>query len=132
LRVWSTSCSERTNKKIAQELLAYFEGKEIQTFSVETLTGPPFTKKCWEACGSIPYGKTISYKEFASLAGSPDAYRAAGQAMRNNPMSIITPCHRVHSSNGALHGYAGETALNSKELNRKQFLLELEQCTIRE
>ena len=57
------------------------------------------------------------------MAGSPKAARAAGQAMRNNPVVILTPCHRVLSSAGELHGFAGTTSKDSKELKRKQYLL---------
>ena len=123
--------NKEPTKKLAKQLESYFNGKVIQTFDAALPTCTPFTQKCWKACRSIQYGKTISYKELATLAGSSKAYRAAGQAMRNNPMAILTPCHRVLSSSGKLHGYAGETALKSKKLKRKQFLLELEQRTIR-
>jgi methylated-DNA-[protein]-cysteine S-methyltransferase len=117
-------------KKLAKQLVEYFAGKKIQQFSTPLPEGPLFTRKCWEACRSIPYGTTISYKELAEFAGSPKAARAAGQAMKRNPTAILTPCHRVLSSSGALHGYEGVTAVKSKELKRKQFLLELEQRTI--
>ena len=115
---------------LARQFADYFEGKIITKFSAEIPEGPPFTQRCWKACRSVPYGKTISYKELAEMAGSPKAVRAAGQAMRRNPLTIITPCHRVLSSNGNLHGYAGKTAAKSKELKHKQFLLDLEQGTI--
>ena len=87
--------------------------------------GPPFTRKCWEACRSVPFGKTITYAELARRAGSPKAMRAAGQAMRKNPLTIITPCHRVISSTGSLHGYAGATDPQSEELKRKNTLLSM-------
>lgn len=118
-------------KKLTQQLSDYFNGKKVQRFTIETPISSPFKQQCWEACRNIPYGKTISYKELATLAGSPKAARAAGQAMRTNPIAILTPCHRVLSSSGQLHGYAGQTSPKSIELKRKHFLLELEQRTIR-
>lgn len=33
--------------------------------------------------------------------------QAVGQAVGNNPISIIIPCHRVVGSDGNLTGYAG-------------------------
>ncbi len=116
---------------LVKELLDYFSGIVIKRFTVDTPNATPFTHRCWEACRSIPYGTTISYVELATRAKSPKAVRAAGQAMRRNPLTILTPCHRVLASNGSLHGYAGVTSVKSKELKRKQFLLELEQRTIR-
>ncbi len=118
------------SNKLSKQLADYFAGEEIQNFHAPLQSGPPFTQKCWEVCRNIPYGETISYAELAKRAGSPKAVRAAGQAMRNNPLSIITPCHRVISSSGSLHGYAGSTNIRSKKLHRKKFLLNLEQRTM--
>lgn len=113
-------------KKLVKQLEQYLHGEQVDWFDVNTPDGPPFVKKCWEACRSIPYGKTISYKNLATKAGSPRASRAAGQAMRMNPLTILTPCHRVIASNASVHGYAGSTYLNSPQLKRKMYLLNLE------
>ncbi|MDP7005191.1 MAG: methylated-DNA--[protein]-cysteine S-methyltransferase [Phycisphaerales bacterium] len=118
------------SKKLSKQLTDYFEGKKIKKFDAPLPCSTPFVEKCWQVCREIPYGKTISYKELAKRAGSPKAMRAAGQAMRNNPLTIITPCHRVISSTGSLHGYSGSTNQNSTELMRKQYLLNLEQSTM--
>jgi len=86
----------------------------------------PFTKthfNCviFEKLREVPYGKTISYKELAKLSGSEKAARAVGNALRNNPLPIIYPCHRILATNGGLGGFAGnhEDWINIK----KQFLL---------
>ena len=54
------------------------------------------------ACGD----KTVSYTELATLAGSPAAMRAAGQACARNLIIPIVPCHRVVRRDGTLGGYA--------------------------
>lgn len=46
--------------------------------------------------------------------------RAVGAANGKNPISIITPCHRVIGAGGALVGFAGG-------LDKKDILLRLEQ-----
>ena len=117
-------------KTLVKELDLYLLGNRIERFSIDTPYASPFFYKCWEACRSIPYGETISYQELATRAGSPKAMRAAGQSMRRNPIAILTPCHRVIAASGALHGYSGTTSLESQELGRKQFLLQLERATI--
>ena len=43
-------------------------------------------------------------------------------ANRNNPIAIISPCHRVIGSDGSLTGYAGK----NKALDIKEYLLKLE------
>jgi O-6-methylguanine DNA methyltransferase len=116
--------------KLVEQLQGYFTGTFVGKFDVPLPRSTPFTSRCWEACRNIPYGSTISYAELASNANSPKASRAAGQAMRRNPMPIMTPCHRVVASTGKLHGFAGETNPNSEELRRKRFLLDLEHRTI--
>jgi methylated-DNA-[protein]-cysteine S-methyltransferase len=67
----------------------------------------------------IPFGSVSSYREVAAAAGSPNAYRAAGNALGSNPIPIVVPCHRVLHAGGGLGGYTGG-------LERKRFLLGLE------
>ena len=71
------------------------------------------------ATARVPYGATTTYREVAAAAGSPNAYRAAGNALGSNPIPIIVPCHRVLHASGGLGGYAGG-------LERKRTLLRLE------
>lgn len=80
--------------------------------------GPPFYRACWLACRRIKLGRTRTYAQLATSAGSPRAIRAAGGAMRANPLPLLTPCHRVlgTSSLGGFHGTARRgTALALKE-----------------
>lgn len=55
---------------------------------------------------SIPKGKTITYKQLASKAGYPKAYRAVGSVMKMNPLAPTIPCHRVIKSDGSLGNYS--------------------------
>lgn len=71
------------------------------------------------ATARIPFGSVSSYREVAAEAGSPNAYRAAGNALGSNPIPIVVPCHRVLHAGGGLGGYTGG-------VERKRFLLELE------
>lgn len=73
----------------------------------------------WESLQRIPYGETVSYSELAFMAGSEKAFRAVGNANRNNPIAIIIPCHRCIAKNGKLHGYF-------YGLEKKKYLLDLE------
>ena len=40
-------------------------------------------------------GGRITYGDLAALAGRPGAARAVGRAVRDNPMLVLIPCHRV-------------------------------------
>lgn len=62
--------------------------------------GTDFQKQAWAEIRRIPRGETASYGEIASRLGHPGAARAVGAACRSNPLLLITPCHRVVSSEG--------------------------------
>ena len=63
-----------------------------------------FKEKVYEAVKQIPAGKTMTYKEVASAAGRPKAWRIAGNILNTNYDPKI-PCHRVICSNGKIGGY---------------------------
>ena len=71
-----------------------------------------FNEKVYKLCKKIPKGKVSTYKEMANALNTK-AYRAVGNALRNNPYAPIVPCHRVVKSNGELGGFEGK--LNSKK-----------------
>lgn len=65
----------------------------------------------------IPRGKTVSYRDIAKKVGRPNAYRAAGTAVRKNPFPIEIPCHRVIKSDGSLGNYSnGGSRMKAKLL----------------
>ena len=78
-----------------------------------------FTGDVLRATARIPFGSVSNYRAVATEAGSPNAYRAAGNALGSNPIPIVVPCHRVLHSGGGLGGYTGG-------LERKEYLLRLE------
>ncbi len=80
---------------------------------------PLFYKKVYLEVLKIPKGQTKTYKWIAERVGSPYAYRAVGNALKNNPLPMVIPCHRVIKSSGELGGYSGG-------LKKKIFLLKKE------
>lgn len=101
--------------KAAREWLdGYFAGKKPPPSEVPLNPEGKsrFQKTVWEILLEIPYGKLSTYGKIArECAGRLGAERmsaqAVGQAVGNNPISIIIPCHRVVGSDGNLTGYAG-------------------------
>ncbi|HCU80468.1 MAG TPA: hypothetical protein DGN60_04815 [Chloroflexi bacterium] len=69
----------------------------------------------------IPYGQTRTYKSIGQSIDNPQASRAIGGALANNPLPIIVPCHRVINTNGNIGGYLGYP-----HNNKKIYLLQLE------
>ncbi len=78
-----------------------------------------FKQKVLHIVQQIPAGKTLTYKEVACLAGSPNASRAVGMIMSRNFDPVI-PCHRVIRSDGKIGNY------NRGGMCAKQLLLEKE------
>ncbi len=104
----------------AERQLAEYFGGQRQAFTLKLHPrGTPFQTRVWQALLTIPHGETRSYAQIARAIGKPNAVRAVGTAIGRNPLSILTPCHRVVGSNGKLTGFAGG-------LGAKAFLLELE------
>jgi len=105
---------------VRRELDEYFEGRRTEfSTPVDWQLSHGFLLRAREACATIPYGQVRTYKELATAAGSPEAVRAAGNAMARNPIPIVVPCHRVLRTGGALGGYGGG-------LECKRWLLDLE------
>jgi O-6-methylguanine DNA methyltransferase len=71
--------------------------------------------RIYTVASRIPVGYVTSYAAIARAAGSEA--RAVGQAMANNPLYPIVPCHRVVGSDFSMVGYGGRQdtdALDSK------------------
>ena len=68
--------------------------------------GGEFAQQAWAAMRRIPPGRTLTYAELATAAGSPAAARAAGNACAANLVAPFVPCHRVLPAAGGVGGYA--------------------------
>jgi len=103
-----------------RELDAYFAGtRRSFDVAVDWSLVRGFAADVLRQTARIPFGAVRSYGQVAASAGSPRAYRAAGNALRSNPIPIVVPCHRVLHADGGLGGYSGG-------LDRKRYLLALE------
>ena len=85
---------------------------------VKTANPPSFRQRVLTAVRRIPPGRVATYGDVASLAGSPRAWRAVGNIMREC-RDPGTPCHRVIGAGGALGGYGGNLQLK-RELLRAE------------
>ncbi len=88
-----------------QALLAHLEGNQPDLSLPLDLQATAFQLRVWAELRKIPYGETRSYAEVAGAIGQPAAVRAVAQACARNPAVLVTPCHRVVRSDGALGGY---------------------------
>jgi len=119
----SNSLSEdnRGWESLIKKVKEYYTGKKVDftdyQLNLENYTN--FQQEILQTVRKIPYGEIRSYKETAEAAGYPRAYRAVGNVMRNNPLPLIVPCHRVIKSDGSLGGFSGKekNALKGKMID---------------
>lgn len=108
-------------ERARRQLDAYFEGRRRDfTVPIDWAFVPQgFFRRVLEATVRIPFGSVSTYGTVARQAGSPRAARAAGNALHENPVPIVVPCHRVVPASGGIGQYGGEEW-------RKAWLLRLE------
>ncbi len=98
----------------------YFKGdkEDFSSLSLDFISGTPYQKKAWLEARKIPFGQVKTYK-FLAEKFNHKGYRSIGQAIGQNPLLIIVPCHRVIKSDGTLGGFGAG-------LDVKEYLLRLE------
>ena len=69
------------------------------------LKGTPFQIKVWEALLKIPIGDVSAYSGIANTIDNPNASRAVGTAIGDNPVAFLIPCHRVIRLTGEFGQY---------------------------
>jgi len=69
------------------------------------LKGTAFQLKVWEALLKIPMGGLSTYSGIAAQINNPNANRAVGSAVGDNPVAFLIPCHRVIKSTGETGQY---------------------------
>lgn len=110
MRTGETPNSSDIADLAATQLLEYFAGTR-KSFDIPLdYSANGFYATARYALETIKFGQTVSYAKLASMAGNPNAIRAAGTACSRNPIPIVVPCHRVLRSDGSLGGYRGGLA----------------------
>ena len=81
-----------------------------------------FTLRVVAAVRRIPVGRVATYGDIARLAGSPRAWRAVGNIMRECTDPSV-PCHRIVSAGGKLGGYGGNEPLKRSLLRAEGLIM---------
>jgi AraC family transcriptional regulator of adaptative response/methylated-DNA-[protein]-cysteine methyltransferase len=69
------------------------------------LKGTAFQLKVWETLLKVPTGGLTTYARLAGGLNYPNACRAVGTAVGDNPVAFLIPCHRVIRSTGEIGQY---------------------------
>jgi AraC family transcriptional regulator of adaptative response/methylated-DNA-[protein]-cysteine methyltransferase len=109
-------------RHVIDEMMALFQPRSSTPLRLY-LNGTNFQIKVWEALLRIPAGSVVSYQDIAIYIGIPNASRAVGNAISNNPLPVLIPCHRVIRKTGNFGDYRWGTsrkkALLGWEMARK-------------
>lgn len=95
-------------QRVAHELEAYYADPGHAWTLPLAPAGTPFRQRVWQVLLAIPAGHTRTYGDIARELGSSP--RAVGQAVGDNPIPIVIPCHRVLAAQGLggfMHGTDG-------------------------
>jgi AraC family transcriptional regulator of adaptative response/methylated-DNA-[protein]-cysteine methyltransferase len=107
---------------VVSQVFAWYTGQTTAPLHL-FLSGTNFQIKVWEALLQIPAGAVVTYEGIAACIGRPNAARAVSNAVAQNPIPVIIPCHRVIRKTGEFGGYHYGTA-------RKQALIGWEAARI--
>jgi len=73
-----------------------------------------FSRRVYEIARGIPAGETTTYGEIAKKLGDIQLSRAVGQALGQNPLAIIVPCHRVMGADRKPVGFSAGGGVHTK------------------
>jgi methylated-DNA-[protein]-cysteine S-methyltransferase len=90
------------------------EPRDLTHITLDMDRVEPFHRRVYEAARRIPPGATLTYGEVAERLGDPTAARAVGQALAENPLPLIVPCHRVVAAGGKLGGFSANGGVSTK------------------
>jgi methylated-DNA-[protein]-cysteine S-methyltransferase len=91
------------------------EAIDLTAVALDVEDLPAFNRRVYEVARAIPQGATLSYGEIAAKLGEPrEAARDVGQALGQNPIPIIVPCHRVLAANGKPGGFSASGGVTTK------------------
>lgn len=100
-----------------ENIVALLDGRpaDFSEAPLDTKALPEFNRQVYEIISALPPGEIMTYGEIAKRLGKePQAARDVGQALGENPIPIIIPCHRVLAANGRPGGYSGSGGVKTK------------------
>lgn len=99
--------THKNHALLQRALQAYFNNQKTDFDLPLVFKGTTFQQSVWQALQKIACGQTVAYSDIAQMIERPQAVRAVATAIANNPILILTPCHRVIQKQGSIGNYAG-------------------------
>jgi len=90
------------------------DGADLGFIAVDIDALPAFHRRVYAIARTIPPGATMTYGEIAERLGDRSLARAVGQALGDNPVPLIVPCHRVLAAGGKSGGFSANGGVTTK------------------
>lgn len=109
--------AKNTFRRLEKDILAYYKGRYVDFSEIAVcLDGlTTFQQEVLAALRQVTYGHTVSYGELARRVKNPNAARAIGTVMAQNPLPLIIPCHRVIKTDGSLGYFSAAGGVDTKK-----------------
>jgi methylated-DNA-[protein]-cysteine S-methyltransferase len=106
---------EKTQRAI-HDIVALLDGepRDLRHIEIDWGDAPDFNRRVYEVARAIPPGKTLSYGEVAERLGDRNLARDVAQALGQNPVPIIVPCHRVMAAGRKTGGFSAPGGVQTK------------------
>ena len=90
------------------------EPRDLTHVAIDTDSMADLNRRVYDITRAIPPGATLSYGEIAERLGDRSLARDVGQALGQNPIPIIVPCHRVLAAGGKVGGFSAPGGIVTK------------------
>jgi methylated-DNA-[protein]-cysteine S-methyltransferase len=115
-------------RQTVDAITRYFAGERMDFSDIQLDLGTqePFFARVYDRVRRLGWGETTTYGTVAKeLGAGPEAARDVGQAMANNPIPLIIPCHRVLAAGNRIGGFSAPGGSDTKRR-----MLEMEGATV--
>jgi methylated-DNA-[protein]-cysteine S-methyltransferase len=90
------------------------EARDLRDIDVDLGDAPDFNRRVYDVARSINPSETLTYGEVAERLGDRNLARDVAQALGQNPVPIIVPCHRVMAAGRKTGGFSAPGGVQTK------------------
>jgi methylated-DNA-[protein]-cysteine S-methyltransferase len=103
-------------RRACEAMIALLDGEpnDLADIELDMADVPDFNRRVYDIARAIAPGETMTYGEIAQRLGDKTLSRAVGQALGQNPFTIVVPCHRVLAANGKTGGFSANGGVTTK------------------